>query len=183
MSLKKHGDEARWRLAVGDVDLGRSFNDGGILAVVSVSDPPEVAPLRWPATAEEAVTFVRSLRDRVVPAWDFVVDRLDLCELLVAVDDVRRGDLVAELKGSYVERVLRAFWVAHEAGDHAMAQRAHAILVAPPTDGAPHAPTSMLDQARIFADQWSYQSGLAIGVPDAFAAEAAELPDSWERVG
>jgi hypothetical protein len=183
MSLKKQGDVARWRLSVGDLHLGRSFNDGGILAVVSVCDAPEVSPLRWPGTAEEAVTFVRALRDRATPAWDFVGGRRDLCDLLVSLDDVCRGDLVAELKGSYAERVLRAFWVAHEAGDHDLAARAHAILVAPPSDGASNAPASMLDQARIFADQWSYQSGLSIAVPDALRPEADDLPDSWERVG
>jgi hypothetical protein len=183
MSLKQQGDVARWRLSVGDEHLGRSFNDGGILAVVAVSDAPDVAPLRWPTSADEAVTFVRSLRDRVRPAWDFVTDRLDLCELLISPDDRRRGDLVAELKGSYVERVLRAYWVAHEADEHGAAAVAHAILATPPTDGSPHAPSSMLDQARIFADQWSYQAGLTITVPDPPSVESEDLPDSWERVG
>jgi hypothetical protein len=161
---------ARWTLAVGDRHLGRSFHDGGILALVQVTEVASAAPLGWPATEAEVVPFLHALYGRLAPAAAFVADRRDLCTLLLSPGEVRRGDLVVDLRARYVERVLRALCVARAAGDGEMARLALATLQAPPAAATSGGPTSLLDQARIWADQWSYQSGLHIEVPESLDA-------------
>lgn len=190
ISLKPSAEGARWWVSVGDRQLGRSFQEGGILASVPIRPAPEVAPIPWPTSEAEIPAFLRALHGQLAGAVQFVADRRDLCGLLIAPGDVRRGDLVADLRAGYVERVLRALCIARAAGDAASASVALAILQAPPAGGPVDGVTSLLDQARIWADQWSYQSGLAIDVPDAIEpavagerAPLAESPTFWERVG
>ncbi|MEZ5181968.1 MAG: hypothetical protein R2702_08860 [Acidimicrobiales bacterium] len=191
ISLKEGPDGARWWVSVGDRQLGRSFHEGGVLASIPIRPAPEQAPLPWPTADDEVVPFLRELHARLVPAVGFVADRRDLCALLISPGDVRRGELVADLRAGYVERVLRAFVVARHAGDHEAAAVAHAILVSPPAGAPTEGITSLLDQARIWADQWSYQSGLAIEVPDTVGAVVSATADHaptpaptfWERVG
>jgi hypothetical protein len=184
-------DVARWALSVGDRHLGRSFDEGGILALVTIRSAAEER-LAWPADEAAVPAFLRGLHGELVGAAGFVRDRRDLCELLISPTDVHRGDLVADLRAGYVERVLRALCVARAANDADAASVALAILHAPPADGPADGPSSLLDQARIWADQWSVQSGVTIEVPDALGERALiagnrpgldALPTFWERVG
>lgn len=191
ITLKPADGAARWWVTVGDAQLGGSFQEGGILASVPIRPVPEQPALAWPTEDEAIVPFLRGLHARLANAVSFVAGRRDLCALLVSPSDVRRGDLFADLRTGYVERVLRALCIARGADDAASASVALAILQAPPADGPADGPSSLLDQARIWADQWSYQSGLSIEVPDAIdpprpvrpTNPAADLPAFWERVG
>jgi hypothetical protein len=157
---------------------------------VPIRPVPEQEPLPWPLAEEEVVPFLRALHTRLSAAVGFVADRRELCELLVSPRDVRRGDVVADLRAGYVERVVRALVVAQLAGDREAASVALAILQAPPAGGPTDGPSSLLDQAHIWADQWSHQSGIEIVIPDAIdlspaAVGSGHLPDGsfWERVG
>lgn len=190
ISLKQGPDGARWWVSVGDRQLARSFQEGGILASVPIRPAAEVAPIPWPTAEEEVVPFLRALHAHLAGAVRFVVDRRDLCALLVAPTDVRRGDLYADLRAGYTERVLRALCIARAAGDVEAASVALAILQSPPPGAPTDGVTSLLDQARIWADQWSYQSGLHIDVPDVIVPAsggepllAPGSPTFWERVG
>jgi hypothetical protein len=185
---------ARWALPVGDRQLGRSFHEGGILALVPIRPAPDApaAQIPWPAADDEVPGFLRALHAGLVAAAQVVRTRRDLCEVLIAPGELRRGDLVVDLRVAYVERVLRALCVARAADDGEAAAVALAILHAPPADGPVDGPSSLLDQARIWADQWSYQSGLRIEVPDAVPERSLlasghpgldALPTFWERVG
>lgn len=188
--LKRSDDGARWWVSVGDRQLARSFQEGGILASVPIRPAPEQAPIPWPSTDEEVLPFLRALHGRLAEAVRFVADRRDLCALLIAPTDVRRGDLVADLRAGYTERVLRALCIARAANDLEAAAVALAVLQSPPPGAPTDGITSLLDQARIWADQWSYQSGLHIDVPDVIEAPtggepllAPGAPTFWERVG
>ncbi len=191
ITLKQADGAARWWVTVGDHQLGGSFQEGGILASVPIRPVPEQPAIAWPADDDEIVPFLRGLHARLANAVRFVADRRDLCGLLVSPTDVRRGDLVADLRTGYVERVLRALCIAQAAGDADSASVALAILQAPPAGGPADGPSSLLDQARIWADQWSYQSGRQIHVPDAIVAPrptraarpAADADGFWEHVG
>lgn len=193
-SLKQRPEGiARWALFVGDRQLGRSFHEGGILALVPVRPAPDaITPIAWPTSDAEVPDFLRALHAGLVGAVQVVAHRRDLCEVLISPGDLRRGDYVVDLGVGYVERVLRALCVARAANDGESASVALSILHAPPADGPVDGPSSLLGQARIWADQWSYQSGLRIEVPDAVPERSLlpsdhpaldALPSFWERVG
>lgn len=198
-----------WVLHVGDPLWGRPFHDGGVLALVPIRwvDRAEGEGLwNWPPDAAHAEHIVATLAPRVLAARAFVADRRDLCALLLAAGDVRRGDLVADLHAGFAERLLRALLIARSAREADIVAYIDGLLRDETADVPSDAPASLLNQVHFWADQWTYQSGQRIEVeaqpmPAAgqagFEAGAAEEPpagaappaterhieDFWDRMG
>lgn len=184
----------QWTLYVGDRTWGRPFHEGGILALVpirpSLGTDGEGA-FTWPATHADVGAFVEAMTEQLREAAGFVRNRRDLCALLVSPEDVARGSLVADLHADRAERLVRALAVAQSAGDLEVVAAILDVIEADAVAGPADAPTSLRNRARFWADQWTYQSGQAITVPETLADVAPARPgpapddveDFWDRLG
>lgn len=168
-----------WVLHVGDPLWGRPFHEGGILALVPIRwvDRAEGEGLwNWPADADDSEHVVGLLAPRVAAARAFVADRRDLCALLLSAGNVARGDLVADLHAGFAERMVRALLIARTGHEADIVAYVHNLLREPAADVPGDAPSSLLNQAHFWADQWSYQSGQHIDIDEALASVGAPAP-------
>lgn len=162
-------DHVDWVLHVGDPLWGRPFQDGGVLALVPVRwvERAEGEGLwNWPADEAELARVVAVLAQLVAAAASFVADRRDLCALLLAKGDVVRGDFVADLHAAYPDRVLRALLIARSDRQPDIVAYIANLLRAAAAEQEAGAPSSLVSQVQVRADQWSYQSGRHIDLAD-----------------
>lgn len=116
------------------------------------------------------------LAPRVAAARAFVADRRDLCALLLSAGNVARGDLVADLHAGFAERMVRALLIARTGHEADIVAYVHNLLREPAAAVPGDAPSSLLNQAHFWADQWSYQSGQHIDIDEALASVGAPAP-------
>jgi hypothetical protein len=193
LSLKQGAQSnAQWTLFVGDRQWGRPFHEGGILALVPIRPAlggDGEGAFSWPVREADVALFVAAMIERMRIAAGFVRNRRDLCDLLLAPGDVVRGEVVADLHADRAERVVRALAIAQTAGDLEVV--AQVLELFRTESGGGDAPTSLRNQAHFWADQWTYQSGQAITVPDTLdevgPARQGPAPDDvedfWDRLG
>ncbi|MET8088464.1 hypothetical protein [Micromonospora sp. NPDC005237] len=100
----------RWHFFVGDLKLGPALSSFGSLSVAI--DPVLDDALELPTTGESVEDF---LRGGIGTAQGFVVDRLDLAQLLASKSDVRRGNLTTWLPlANYPARLVQALILARD---------------------------------------------------------------------
>ena len=179
--------ELVWTLFVGDPVLGRPFHDGGILALLPLRREGGEGPWTWPTDEAQAAASVEALVEVLAEARAFVPTRRELCHLLLAEGDVRHGRLVADLHSARAERLVRAIAIAQASHDDEVLAAALDILDRSAAETPSDAPTSLRNQALFWADQWTWQSGRTISIPEAVPQRAApvhqDLGDFWERLG
>ncbi|MFN8016812.1 MAG: hypothetical protein U0P45_01680 [Acidimicrobiales bacterium] len=187
--------ELTWVVFVGDPVLGRAFHDGGILALVALrrwSDPAQgdELPWAWPTDEASLAQVVAAFEVVLGRVRTFVPDRRALCGLLLAEEDVHWGGLVADLHGDRAERLVRAIAIGMAANDDVILAAALGELDRAEAEAPADAPSALRNHARFWADQWTWQSGRQIVVPDELPrrlvpdrAGATEVGDFWDRVG
>lgn len=104
-----------WHAFIGDLKLGPALASFGSLSVAI--DPAVDDAVEWP-TAGGPVEYVEEfLRGGIAVAPGFVVDRLDLAQLLASESDVRRGNLITWLPlANYPARLVQALILARDLG-------------------------------------------------------------------
>ena len=104
-----------WHAFIGDLKLGPALSSFGSLSVAI--DPMVDDAVDWP-TADAPVESVEEfLRGGIAIAPGFVVDRLDLAQLLASESDVRRGNLTTWLPlANYPARLVQALILARDLG-------------------------------------------------------------------
>ncbi|MEU7750971.1 hypothetical protein AB0B57_27370 [Micromonospora sp. NPDC049101] len=101
-----------WHIFVGDLKLGPALSSFGSLTVAI--DPAVDDAIGWPMTDETVEQF---LRGGIGIARGFVVDRLDLAQLLASALNVRRGSLTTWLPlANYPARLVQALILARDLG-------------------------------------------------------------------
>lgn len=104
-----------WHAFVGDLKLGPTLSSFGSLSVAI--DPAIDDAIDWPTTNDSAESVEEFLRGGVAVAPGFVVDRLDLAQLLASESDVRRGNLTTWLPlASYPARLVQSLILARDLG-------------------------------------------------------------------
>ncbi|MEU7588990.1 hypothetical protein AB0A95_22195 [Micromonospora sp. NPDC049230] len=104
-----------WHIFVGDLKLGPALSSFGSLTVAI--DPAVDDAIDWPTTNESVESVEQFLRDGIGIARGFVVDRLDLAQLLASELNVRRGSLTTWLPlANYPARLVQALILARDLG-------------------------------------------------------------------
>ncbi|WDZ84087.1 hypothetical protein [Micromonospora cathayae] len=104
-----------WHAFVGDLKLGPALSSFGGLSVAI--DPLVDDAVDWPRAGGSAGSIEKFLRGGIGAARRFVVDRLDLAQLLASESDVRRGDLTTWLPAAnYPARLVQALILARDMG-------------------------------------------------------------------
>ncbi|MET8198043.1 hypothetical protein [Micromonospora taraxaci] len=104
-----------WHAFIGDLKLGPALSSFGSLSVAI--DPVLDDAVDWPTTDDPVDSVEEFLRGGVAVAPGFVVDRLDLAQLLASESDVRRGSLTTWLPpANYPARLVQALILARDLG-------------------------------------------------------------------
>lgn len=104
-----------WHALIGDLKLGPALSNFGSLSVAI--DPAVDDAVDWPTTNDPVESVEEFLRGGVAAAPGFVVDRLDLAQLLASESDVRRGHLTTWLPlANYPARLVQALILARDLG-------------------------------------------------------------------
>lgn len=123
----REDDRLIWYMFVGDTKLGPAMKGFGSLAI-KVQSAHDL-PLTWLEDRKLSPSTLDVLRASVTAGIAFVVDRKDLCSLLMSEADVRRGPTKASLPpNTHPARLVNSLILARDMGDAVMERQIAEIL-------------------------------------------------------
>lgn len=149
-----------WYVNVGDAKFGPAMDKYGGMSVPIRSSR---TPIPWPTGTDDSL--VEFLRSGLGAAAYFVADRIDLCSILSAREDVVRGDLHAWLPvANYPARLVQALILARDLGLSDMQDRIREDLNQDPIRLSNGRLLEILPSAKGWAAKYSVALGFPVGI-------------------
>ncbi|MFH8659879.1 hypothetical protein [Streptomyces afghaniensis] len=148
-----------WYMNVGDAKFGPALEKYGRMSVPIRASSNEMP---WPQVVDSSLE--EFLREGLGRAARFVADRIDLCELLSASEDVRRGNLYAWLPvANYPARLVQSLVLVRDIGAPALESQIRARLEQGPIRLSNGRSMDVLESAKGWASR--YSSALGFDIP------------------